>query len=130
MTQREKKSRTTSRHRTADPGAARARRSPQGARRAAPTVRVPSECTLAAADTLKLTLMKVLKTVSAVTLDVRSVRRIDTASMQLLAAFIRERRLNQLAVKAKGPSLAFDEATRLLGLSNLLAGTETIPESN
>src|SRR5579883_1855516 len=53
---------------------------------------LPAECTLADAESLKLKLAALLQDVSPVTLDVSGVRRIDTASLQLLAAFARDRR--------------------------------------
>ncbi|HTT01939.1 MAG TPA: STAS domain-containing protein [Steroidobacteraceae bacterium] len=81
---------------------------------------LPGECTLAAAEGLKLRLMRLLTTVTAVTVDVRRVRRIDTASMQLLAVFVRDRATSGRAVRITGDSAAFAEACRLLGLGGLL----------
>jgi anti-anti-sigma regulatory factor len=68
-------------------------------------------------------LTMVLKSARPVTVDVRAVRRIDTASMQLLAAFARDRRSSGLAVATVGDSPAFDEAVRLLGLAAILKPT-------
>ncbi len=82
---------------------------------------MPSECTLAQAETLKLRLTALLRTAGTVRVDVSDVQRIDTASMQLLAAFARDRRTHGLDVATAGASRVFDEAVRLLGLAALLA---------
>ena len=79
-----------------------------------------SECTLADAEGLKLRLAKLLNSVTPVTLDVQAVQRIDTASMQLLAAFVRDRKAIGLQVGLTGESAVFTEATRLLGFGALL----------
>ncbi len=84
---------------------------------------------MAHAETLKLSLAALLRSVNPVTVDVRGVRRIDTASMQLLAAFARDRRLSELPVRMSGESAAFDEAARLLGLRELLRATPGAPAS-
>ena len=80
---------------------------------------LPEECTLADAATLKVRLAALLATENPVTLDVSGVRRIDTASLQLLAAFTRDRRASRLAVDVRGESPAFGEAVRLTGLGRL-----------
>ena len=82
-------------------------------------LRLPAECTLAEVHELKSKLAALLKAEHAVCLDVSSVRRIDTASLQLLAAFARDRRASRLAVDLQGESAAFEEAVRLLGLRRL-----------
>ncbi|MGH8150756.1 MAG: STAS domain-containing protein [Steroidobacteraceae bacterium] len=81
---------------------------------------LPAQCTLADAETLKMRLAELLKSVKPITVDVRGVRRIDTASMQLLAAFARDRRASELGLQMTGESGVFDEAVRLLGLAGLL----------
>jgi len=80
---------------------------------------LPEECTLADAATLKVRLAALLATDNPVTIDVSGVRRIDTASLQLLAAFTRDRRASCLAVDVRGESPAFGEAVRLTGLGRL-----------
>ncbi|MGH8259030.1 MAG: STAS domain-containing protein [Steroidobacteraceae bacterium] len=82
---------------------------------------LPAECTLAGADDLKLKLAGLLKNMNGVTIDVSGVRRIDTASLQLLAAFARDRRASELPVVVSGESAAFGEGVRLLGLMRLFA---------
>jgi anti-anti-sigma regulatory factor len=86
-----------------------------------PRVTLPPECLLAEAEGLKLRLSRVLRNAGAVTLDVTSVKRIDSACMQLLAAFVRDRAATQLAVGVRGDSPAFAEALTLSGLAPLFA---------
>jgi ABC-type transporter Mla MlaB component len=103
--------------------ASRAKRGERACGRSAPArnaLALPAECTLADAETLKMRLTALLRIVKPVTLDVGGVRRIDTASMQLLAAFARDRRVQSLPVAMSGESPVFDEAVRLLGLHDLL----------
>jgi ABC-type transporter Mla MlaB component len=83
-------------------------------------LRLPAQCTLADADGLKLTLARLLQNVKPVTLDARAVQRIDTASMQLLAAFALERAARELGVAVGAASAEFLQAARLLGLEQLL----------
>lgn len=101
-----------------------ARRNASRARRGAGarthTLALPGECTLADAETLKLRLAALLKRPSRVTIDMSTVRRIDTASLQLLACFAQERRASGLALETSGDSAVFVEAVRLLGLAELL----------
>jgi anti-anti-sigma regulatory factor len=84
------------------------------------TIALPVECTLADAETLKLRLAALLRSVKPVTVDVALVRRIDTASLQLLAAFAHERRASHLDFATTGGSSVFAQAARLLGLAELL----------
>jgi len=72
-------------------------------------------------------LVALLKGVNPVTVDVGAVRRIDTASMQLLAAFTRDRRSSGLTVNTLGDSPAFDEAVRLLGLAPIFMPPAAAP---
>lgn len=54
-----------------------------------------------------------------VVVDASAVQRVDAATMQLLVAFVRERRPLGLAVQWRR-SAPLDEATRLLGLGDAL----------
>ncbi len=105
------------------PAAPRPGRSPaartRNRRAADAALSLPEECTLADAATLKLRLAALLATENPITIDVSGVRRIDTASLQLLAAFTRDRRASRLAVALRGESPAFGEAVRLTGLGRL-----------
>ncbi len=102
-------------------GAASGRGAPAATSRseAASAIALPAECTLAAAESLKLKLAALVRNESPVTVDVSGVRRIDTASLQLLAAFARDRSAGCLAVELRGESAAFAEGMRLLGLTPL-----------
>ncbi len=86
-----------------------------------------TECTLADAATLKSDLCARLSQVETVILDAGSVERIDTSSLQLLAAFVRDRRLAGRAVKWHAVSSAVDSAARLLGMDAMLSLTEAAP---
>ena len=102
------------------PRAGRSRAARTRARDAADAaLSLPEECTLADAATLKVRLAALLATENPVTIDVSGVRRIDTASLQLLAAFTRDRRASRLEVDVRGDSPAFGEAVRLTGLGRL-----------
>lgn len=115
--------------RAAETRTKRGRRARPGTGAGVSALALPTECTLAHAESLKLSLAVLLKSVKPVTVDVRGVLRIDTASMQLLAAFARDRRLSELPVRMSGESVAFDEAARLLGLRELLRATSGAPGS-
>lgn len=90
-----------------------------GEEQADAALHLPEECTLAAVHDLKSKLAALLKAESPVCVYVSDVRRIDTASLQLLAAFARDRRANRLALDVRGESAAFEEGIRLLGLARL-----------
>jgi phospholipid transport system transporter-binding protein len=81
---------------------------------------VPSECTIADADALKSGLAKLLEHPDAVTLDISAVQRIDTAGLQLIASFVRERAAHGRRIEWQGAAPAFSTAADLLGLSSLL----------
>jgi anti-anti-sigma regulatory factor len=92
------------------------------------TIALPVECTLSDAETLKLRLAAQLKSAKPVTVDVSLVHRIDTASLQLLAAFAHERRASRLDFAISGGSRVFAQAARLLGLGALLDPETNAPE--
>jgi anti-anti-sigma regulatory factor len=81
---------------------------------------LPAECTPADAEALKVRLTKFLANKDPVTLDRAAVQRIDTATLQMLAAFVRDRRANGLAVEWSGDAPAFTSAVTLLGLNSLV----------
>jgi anti-anti-sigma regulatory factor len=83
-------------------------------------VSLPNECTTADASELKDRLMKLVSHPDTVTLDRANVQRVDTATLQMLAAFVRDRRAEGLAVEWSGEGAAFKNAAGLLGLSSLL----------
>ncbi len=79
-----------------------------------------ADCTLAEADSLKEALSGLIDEPRAVTLDASALQRIDTAALQLLAAFVRDRRIGGRAVTWRGAEHALEPAARLLGMSDLL----------
>jgi anti-anti-sigma regulatory factor len=81
---------------------------------------LPAECTTADAEALKARLQKLVAHSGAVTLDRSAVQRVDTATLQMLAAFVRDRRADGLAVEWSGEAAAFTSAASLLGLASLL----------
>lgn len=79
-----------------------------------------AECTVAEADALKADLLHLLDDSRAVTLDVTGLQRIDTAGLQLLAAFVRDRRTAGHRVEWQGRAPALETAAGLLGLRSML----------
>jgi ABC-type transporter Mla MlaB component len=79
-----------------------------------------AECTVAQADSLKSELERRLQEAEPVTLDVSALQRIDTAGLQLLAAFVRDRRTAGRAVTWRGQACALTTAAGLLGLRDML----------
>ena len=80
-----------------------------------------AECTVAQSAALRSGLLKLLPKATPITLDVAAVKRIDTAAMQLLAAFVRERASRGRQVEWRGSTPAFTSAARLLGLASVLS---------
>jgi len=119
MKKRPQASRASRTRRPRPPRTVRVQRPRKPPAAAGETLDLPQECTLAGAEDLKLRLAGLVHREAAVTLDVSRIRRIDSASMQLLAVFVRDRRSNERAVHMRGDSSAFAEATRLLGLNAL-----------
>ena len=105
--------RTTRRKREASPPR-------QPAKAAAPVVALASNCSVKDAAALKATLQGAQQSEAAVTIDITAVERIDTATMQLLCAFVRDRYARDQNVQWRGASAALDEAVKLLGASELL----------
>jgi ABC-type transporter Mla MlaB component len=81
---------------------------------------VAAECTVADAGLLKIHLAKLLDASAIVTLDISAVQRIDTAGLQVIAAFVRERESRGRQVQWRGQAPALSNAARLLGLSQVL----------
>jgi phospholipid transport system transporter-binding protein len=81
---------------------------------------LPAECTAAEADSLKTALVHRLAEPRCVTLEVCSLQRIDTAGLQLLAAFVRDRRTAGRRVEWRGRAPVLDAAAGLLGLRSML----------
>ena len=87
----------------------------------APLATLPADCTIAQAHELKADLARVLASPAAVTLELSAVRRIDTAALQVLTSFIRERRAAARGVECRGASDAFLATADVLGLRALFS---------
>jgi ABC-type transporter Mla MlaB component len=70
---------------------------------------------------LKADLARVLAKPAVVTLDLSAVRRVDTAALQVLTSFIRERRAAGRGVECQGASDAFLATADVLGLRALFS---------
>jgi ABC-type transporter Mla MlaB component len=81
----------------------------------------PADCTIAQAPEMKAGLAGMLTQSACVTLDLSTIRRVDTATLQLLTIFSRDRRAAGRAVDCKGASDAFLVTAGILGLSALFA---------
>jgi ABC-type transporter Mla MlaB component len=85
-----------------------------------PVVVLAANCSVKDAAALKTSLCAVANEGTAVTLDVSAVERVDTATMQLLCAFVRDRGGRKQNVTWRGESQALQDAVRLLGVGALL----------
>jgi anti-anti-sigma regulatory factor len=79
-----------------------------------------ASCTVRDSLALKSALLDLLMDQLPVTFDVRAVERIDTAALQVLCAFVRDRKAAGGKVLWVGYTESFCEAIRLLGLQQLL----------
>ena len=77
-------------------------------------------CILRDANALKEQLLKLKDMAEPVTLEVGAVQRIETANLQVLGAFVRDRVKAGRRVHWSGESPALSQAIRLLGLNALL----------
>jgi len=84
------------------------------------TLALAAECLVAGASTLKESLGSRLDEPHPITLDITDLQRIDTAGLQLLTAFVRERAGHGRAVEWRGSSPVLTSAAQLLGLTALL----------
>jgi ABC-type transporter Mla MlaB component len=96
--------------------------SPPAKRRAAtgPREALGADCTIEHAPALHKRLAKVLANRACVTLDLGDVRRCDTAGLQVLVAFVRERREAGRDVELSNAPDALLSAVKLLGLGDVL----------
>jgi ABC-type transporter Mla MlaB component len=79
-----------------------------------------ANCSVKDAASLKTSLCAVANESAAVTLDASAVERVDTATMQLLCAFARDRNARKQSIVWRGQSQALHDAIRLLGVGPLL----------
>lgn len=85
-----------------------------------PIVVLAANCSVKDAAALKTSLCAFAHESIDVTLDVSAVERVDTATMQLLCAFVRDRSGRKQNVTWRGESQALQDAVRLLGVGELL----------
>ena len=86
-----------------------------------------AECTIAESAPLQADLTRLLDKDAPVTLDAKELQRVDTAGMQVIAAFIRERTANGRQVEWRNTPPTLLSAARLLGLSSLLGLPQPTP---
>jgi ABC-type transporter Mla MlaB component len=85
------------------------------------TFALAAECTIEHSPGLHKQLAKLLADRACVTLDFTAVKRSDTAGLQVLAAFIRERREAGRAIELAGVQDNFLATAKLLGLDALFS---------
>ncbi|MHB1871565.1 MAG: STAS domain-containing protein [Steroidobacteraceae bacterium] len=93
----------------------------RGASAAHGPIVLEAECTLAGAARLRDVLCARLPQPGVVVLDATAVARVDTAALQLLAAFVRDRRLAGGPVEWRAVSEELTDAARVLGMDTMLA---------
>jgi anti-anti-sigma regulatory factor len=81
----------------------------------------PADFTIAQADDVRQQLARIVAKPTSVTLDLSAIRRIDTAGLQVLMAFIRERRAAGRAVECAGATESFAVTAQMLGLGAVFA---------
>lgn len=79
-------------------------------------VALPANCSIRDSAALKTELQQILEVETPVTVQLGAVERIDTASLQLLFAFTRDRKARSREVVWVGESAAFTLALKALGL--------------
>jgi ABC-type transporter Mla MlaB component len=84
------------------------------------TLALTAECLVAGASTLEQSLASLLDEPQPITLDITALQRIDTAGLQVLTAFVRERASHGRTVEWRGTAPALTSAAHLLGLTSLL----------
>jgi ABC-type transporter Mla MlaB component len=83
-------------------------------------IALASNCTVKDAVVLKKTLVAVKDVAQTVIINASAVERVDTATLQLLCSFVRERVGNDREVTWREPSASIIQASKLLGLTELL----------
>jgi ABC-type transporter Mla MlaB component len=101
-------------------GSARASTPAQTAEKPSTVLALAAECLVAGASALKESLATLLDEPQPITLDITALQRIDTAGLQVLTAFVRERASHGRAVEWHGAAPALSGAAQLLGLTSLL----------
>ena len=88
--------------------------------RSQPMIVLASNCNVKDAAELQQTLCVHLDDAEPVTVDVGSVERVDTSTMQVLCAFVRDRSAQERKVEWLGDANVVREAARLLGVESML----------
>lgn len=88
-------------------------------------VAMASNCTVKDAAAIRRSLCEVADAAGQVVIDAGAVERVDTAVMQVLVAFVRDRLGRDREVTWRAPSIALLDSAHLLGVSDLL----TLPNS-
>jgi len=86
---------------------------------------MPASCTVRDSVALHAALKEIATATEPVVLDMAAIERIDTAAMQILCAFVRDRKAVGSAVEFVGSAEPFCEAVRLLGLQQVLGLAQT-----
>jgi ABC-type transporter Mla MlaB component len=86
-----------------------------------PMIVLASNCNVKDAAELKQSLCLHLDDAAPVTLDVGSVERVDTSTMQVLCAFVRDRSAQQRKVEWLGDAGVLRDAARLLGVEDMMS---------
>ena len=84
------------------------------------TVDLGEDLGIESSTELKNRLAPLLEAATQVTLDVSRVGRIHTAAVQVLCAFVQQRRTGGLTTGFSGGSATFNDAVRLLGVGQAL----------
>ena len=93
----------------------------------ATVVKLDTNCGIKDAAALKDSLRAVVDIADDVVIDAGGVERLDTAIVQLLCAFVRQRALLTRKVVWRGSSPAVTEAARLLGVATVLDLPADVP---
>lgn len=83
-------------------------------------VMLPAQCLLRDTTQLKHSLLPHAAAAAPVSIDTRDVERIDTAAMQVLLAFVRDRHSQQRVVEWLGLNEVFVDSAQLLGIDKML----------
>jgi ABC-type transporter Mla MlaB component len=101
-------------------GKARKATPPPAIEKPSTTLALAAECMVSGATSLKESLAGLLDEPLPVTLDITALQRIDTAGLQVITAFVRDRAGHGRTVEWQGTAPALTTAAQLLGLTSLL----------
>jgi ABC-type transporter Mla MlaB component len=93
---------------------------PVAATAAEPVIVLSANCSVKDSTSLKNSLCALANESAVVTVDASAVERVDTATMQLLCAFARDRSARKQSIVWRGQSQALNDAVRLLGIAALM----------